>query len=141
MPTTTSGLPRLRRLTLALAALALLAPAAAIANGPFGPWLTLPGNAVSAGPGHGFIQIAHNAALNPAGDVTFEMWVRLQLPFVGPAAPESCRSLLGKNYNDTSNNVDEYNDEWPFSGRTGQECRAYRGSGSNAKPVSSEEFR
>ena len=101
MPTTTPGLPRLRRLGFALAALVLLAPAAAIANGPFGPWMTLPGNSVPAGTGHGFIQIPHNAALNPAGDVTFEMWVRLQLPFVGPFAPESCRSLLGKDFNDT----------------------------------------
>jgi hypothetical protein len=72
MRATTPGLPRLRRLGLALAALTLLAPAAAIANGPFGPWMTLPGNSVSAGPGYGFIQIPHHEALNPNGPLTFE---------------------------------------------------------------------
>lgn len=76
-----------------LAALPVLVGQSAVAV-PFGPFLHLTGNTTSAGPGHGFIEIAHNSALNPTSALTIELWVRLATPF----PPQSCRSLVGQNF-------------------------------------------
>lgn len=73
---------------LALAvALALVAPAGAQ---PYGAWFDLTGYPAT----HGYVQIAHQAALNPTGAFTFEAWVAISNNVVG----EDCRSIAGKNY-------------------------------------------
>ena len=66
----------------------------AITGGPFGSWLVLEGNTTPAGAGHGYVEIAHHAALNPTGAITIELWVKLATPFTG----QTCRSLVGKDF-------------------------------------------
>lgn len=74
----------------ALAGLLLLAlgalsrPAAAQ---PFGAWATFNGS-------NGFVQVPHNAALNPTGAFTFEAWVNMSNAIAG----ENCKSIAGKNW-------------------------------------------
>jgi hypothetical protein len=84
---------RILGLSLAAALLGIASSQSAQAV-PFGPFLHLTGNTTSAGAGHGFIEIPHNAALNPTTALTIEMWVRLDTPF----PPQSCRSLIGKGF-------------------------------------------
>jgi hypothetical protein len=68
-------------------ALAML-PLAAQAQ-PFTAWLVMVGN-----PTNGFVEIPHNAALNPTGAFTLEAWVAIS----NSAGAEDCRSIAGKNY-------------------------------------------
>ena len=87
---------RLGRLTglwtiVMLAGAALVALPGAGQAQPFGAWLTSsPGYPTSSG----WVQIPHNAALNPTGAFTFEAWVAITNNVSG----EDCRSIAGKNY-------------------------------------------
>ncbi|HYN20791.1 MAG TPA: LamG domain-containing protein [Thermoanaerobaculia bacterium] len=56
---------------------------------PFDAFLVLTGK-----PTHGFVRVPANAALNPAGNFTFEAWVAITNDPTG----EDCRSIAGKNY-------------------------------------------
>lgn len=56
---------------------------------PFTAWANFAGGAT-----HGYIQVPHSAALNPTGAITLEAWVSIS----NSAASEDCRSILGKNW-------------------------------------------
>lgn len=105
--------------TLVLLTVALFLGAAgagqAATGGPFGSWLVLAGNHTGASdPGHGYVEIAHNAALNPTGAITIEMWVKLESP------QDGCQSLFGKDFTQAY-----------WIGVCGSTLRAYlKGSGS-----------
>lgn len=75
---------RIVMLGLALAVLPQMAQAQ-----PFTAWLTMVGN-----PTNGFVEIPHNAALNPTGAFTFEAWVAIS----NNPAGEDCRSIAGKSF-------------------------------------------
>jgi hypothetical protein len=77
----------------ALAAAAIVSPAAAKSGAPFGSWLELAGNdnGNPADPGHGYVEIPHHASFNINNKFTFEAWVKLETPV-------SCRSIAGKSY-------------------------------------------
>lgn len=78
---------------------------------PFGAYFSLTGN-----PTHGFIEIPHNAALNPTTAVTIEAWVSLR----DANGAGACSSIIGKNYHQA----------W-WVGVCGTSLRAYfRGDGS-----------
>jgi hypothetical protein len=81
----------LGRALLLLSALLILALSAAVPAGaqPFGTWVVFAGN-----PTHGYLEVPHHPALNPAGGFTFEAWVAVSNTTSG----EDCRSIAGKNY-------------------------------------------
>ncbi|MGE5234296.1 MAG: LamG domain-containing protein [Acidobacteriota bacterium] len=71
---------------LVIAFLALAAVGSPAVAQPFGAWLVL------SGPTNGYVEIAHNAALNPASAITIEGWVAVTDPGGG------CSSIIGKNW-------------------------------------------
>jgi concanavalin A-like lectin/glucanase superfamily protein len=84
------GPGRLSRFLLLGFAFALLLPGVAQAQ-PFGTWgVWTPGYPTT----HGYINIPHSSALNPAAAFTFEAWVNL----TNSSTAEDCRSIAGKDY-------------------------------------------
>jgi len=72
-------------ISLAIASLVLASLATPAAAQPFGAWLVL------SGPTNGYVEVAHNAALNPASAITIEGWVAV-------TDPGGCSSIIGKNW-------------------------------------------
>ena len=82
--------PLVRALLLLSVAFTLaLSGATPAAAQPFGTWLVLAGN-----PTHGYLEVPHHPALNPAAGFTFEAWVAVSNTTTG----EDCRSIAGKNW-------------------------------------------
>lgn len=77
-------------LTLLMAGMALvLGAGSAHARAPFGSWLVLTGNPV-----HGYVQVPHSPALNPATGFTFEAWISV----TNNPPSEDCRTIAGKDW-------------------------------------------
>jgi hypothetical protein len=108
-----------QRLLFAVAAVLLLAAFAVPAQAqPYGSWLQIAGNDVSAASGHGYLEIPYDPALNPTTAITIEMWVNLQTPFGGS---QTCRSLFGNGWTESH-----------WLGVCGSTVRSYfRGAGSS----------